>query len=118
MKKAILISIIILGAVYQTFAQEKGKTRHMIISMYESYSVAMGKSPNVFITRDDTIQIQKSINFNLHVKLKDQVAAHENQIMQLLEPYYNDGWKLVNSSSLKAIDSNFYITRFFFVKDE
>jgi len=117
MKKAILISTLVLGTIYNTFAQQKSKTKHMIISIYETY-YKWGSSPNVFITRDDTAQVQKYVEFNLHVKTKEVVAAHENRIMETLQPYYNDGWKLVTVSSLKDLNSAFYITRFFFIKDE
>ena len=111
MKKAILISIFVLGTFYQTFAQQHGKIKHMTISIMET---SAGHAPNMFITRDDTAQVQKYVEFNLHVKLRDAHAAHENQIMQLLEPYYNAGWKLVTVSSAKYLEDN--ISRFFFIK--
>src|ERR1700748_1273655 len=106
MKKATLIAALVLGTVYHTFAQQKSKTKHMIITIYETYS-NWGKSPNVFITRDDTAQVRKNIEFNLHLKLKYEVPAHETQLMQILEPYYNSGWKLITTSSVKNPDNNF-----------
>ena len=115
MKKLCLFAIIALSTINYAFAQQKSKTKHMTISIYETYS-NWGKSPNVFITRDDTAQVQKNVQFNLHLKPKDEVPAHENQIMQILEPYYDRGWKLVTVSSVKDFNSSFYITRFFFTK--
>jgi len=116
MKTAILIPILIIGSVYHAFAQQNGKTRHMTISMMETFS-GRGHDPNMFITRDDTAQVQKYVEFNLRAKSSEQEAAHENQIMQLLEPYYHDGWKLVTVSSSKILgDEN--VSRFFFTKDE
>lgn len=116
MKKAILIPILIMGLVYHVFAQQKGKTKHMTITIMETFS-GRGHAPNMFITRDDTAQVEKYVEFNQKVKVKDAEAAHENQIMQLLEPYYHDGWKLATTSSAKILgDEN--VSRFFFIKDE
>ncbi|MBB6110452.1 hypothetical protein SAMN05421821_106259 [Mucilaginibacter lappiensis] len=116
MKTAILIPILIIGSVYHAFAQQSTKTRHMTISIIETYS-GRGHDPNMFINRDDTAQVQKYVEFNLKVKAKDVEAAHENQIMKLLEPYYIDGWKLVTVSSAKILgDEN--VSRFFFTKDK
>src|ERR1700754_4481282 len=102
MKKAILIPILIAGSVYHAFAQQNGKTKHMTITIMETYS-GRGHAPNMFITREDTAQVQKYVEFNLRVKTNDQEAAHENQIMQLFEPYYNDGWKLITASGSKIL---------------
>ncbi|SDP98684.1 hypothetical protein SAMN05428975_4763 [Mucilaginibacter sp. OK268] len=122
MKKAILVLVLIIGSVYQAFAQQNGKTKHMIISILEkSGKPIFGRTPpNVFITRDDTVQVQKYVEFNLKVKASEQEAAHENQIMQLLEPYYIGGWKLVSVSPAQTfnVDDNEDMTRFFFTKDE
>jgi len=116
MKIAILVPILIIGSVYHAFAQQNGKTKHMSISIMETYS-GRGHAPNMFITRDDTVQVQKYVEFNLRAKPSEQEAAHENQIMQLLEPYYHDGWKLVTVSSAKILgDEN--VSRFFFIKEE
>jgi len=116
MKKAILVTILIIGSIYHAFGQQNGKTVHMTISIMEAYS-GRGHDPNMFITRDDTVQVQKYVDFNLHVKLKDMEAAHENQIMQLLEPYYHEGWKLMATSS-SNIFGNESLSRFFFIKEE
>jgi hypothetical protein len=123
MKKAILIPILIIGSVYHVFAQQSGKTKHMIISIMEkSGKPAIGHTPpNVFITRDDTAQVQTYVEFNnLHLKSDNKDAAHEAQIMQLLEPYYNKRWKLVTVSRAQTfnVDDSDNISRFFFTKDE
>ena len=116
MKTAILIPILIVGLVYHAFAQQNGRTKHMTITIMETYS-GRGHAPNMFVTRDDTDQVQKYVEFNLTVKVRDQEAAHEKQIMQLLEPYYHDGWKLITVSGSKILgDEN--ASRFFFTKDE
>jgi hypothetical protein len=123
MKKAILIPVIIIGSVYHVFAQQSGKTKRMIISIMEkSGKPAIGHTPpNVFITRDDTAQVQTYVEFNnLHLKSDNKDAVHEAQIMQLLEPYYNKGWKLVTVSRAQTfnVDDSDNISRFFFIKDE
>ncbi|NOW94465.1 hypothetical protein [Mucilaginibacter sp. SG564] len=116
MKTAILIPILIIGSVYHAFAQKNGKAKHMTITIMETFS-GRGRVPNMFITRDDTAQVQKYVEFSLKVKVKDMDAAHEAQIMQLLQPYYKNGWKLVTAGGVKIWgDEN--ASRFFFIKDE
>jgi hypothetical protein len=123
MKTVILILVLVISSVYDSFAQQNGKTKHMIISIMEkSGKPVFGRTPpNVFITRDDTVQVQTYVEFNnLHLKVDDKDAAHEAQIMQLLEPYYNNGWKLVTVSRAQTfnVDDSDNISRFFFTKDE
>jgi hypothetical protein len=102
--------------VYHAFARQNGKPKHMTVTIMETYS-GRGHAPNMFITRDDTAQVRQYVEFNLHVKAGEQEAAHEKQIMQLLEPYYNDGWKLISASNSKILgDEN--VSRFFFTKDK
>jgi hypothetical protein len=88
----------------------------MIITIMETYS-GRGHAPNMFITRDDTAQVQKYVEFDLHVKVRNQDAAHEQQIMQLLDPYYHDGWKLITAASSKVLDGE-TVSRFFFTRDK
>ena len=86
---------------------------------YPSFNIGK-KENNMIITRDDTAQVQKHIELNLHVKIKDRVAAHENQMMQLLKPYYDSGWKLA-STSVEVISTSaspIEVFRYFFTKDE
>jgi len=116
MKKAALIPILIVGLVYHAFARQSAKTKHMTITIMETYS-GRGHAPNMFITRDDTAQVQKYVEFDLHVKVRSQDAAHEQQIMQLLEPYYLDGWKLITVSNSKVLGGE-NVSRFFFTKDK
>jgi hypothetical protein len=96
--KKILILILALTAGYSAFAQQKGKTKNMTITIYEFHGIKIGSMPNMIITRDDTLQEQKNIDLHFHVKPKEQLAAHENALMQALKPYYDSGWKLVSSS--------------------
>jgi len=96
--KKILILILALTAGYGAFAQQNGKTKNMTITIYEFHGIKIGSVPNMIITRDDSLQEQKNIDLNLHVKAKEQLAAHENTLMQVLKPYYDKGWKLISSS--------------------
>jgi hypothetical protein len=116
MKKLILTLVLIGSLIHHAFAQQNGKTQHMTITIMETYS-GRGHAPNMFITRDDTAQVQKYVEFDLHVKAKSQDAAHEQQIMQLLEPYYLDGWKLITVSDSKVLDGE-NVSRFFFTRDK
>jgi hypothetical protein len=102
--------------VYHAFARQNGKPKRMTISIMETYS-GRGHAPNMFITRDDTAQVEQYVEFNLHIKAGDQEAAHEKQIMQLLEPYHHDGWKLITAASSKVLGGE-TVSRFFFTRDK
>jgi len=114
MKKAAGL-LLFLSLVTSAFAQQPTKQKHMTITiMDEQVTFTIGKrANNVFITRDDTAQVQQV------VKLKDNMADRESQLFDLIEPYYNDGWKLV-STSAEAVPGTTLATevfRYYFVKD-
>lgn len=123
MKKAILTLMLFFAVVYTACAQQKSKTVHLIMTVVESpNTIIIGHSPNVFITRDDTAQVSQYVDFKLHVKARDAAAAHENQLMQLLQPYYNTGWRLVTATSeVVPVGFNDYAvtvkSRYFLIKD-
>ena len=97
MKRTALILIIILNTALHLSAQQR-KTSNMSITIYEFNGIKIGKFPNMIITRDDSLQEQKNLDLNLHVKAKEQLAAHEQALMQALKPYYDNGWKLVSAT--------------------
>jgi hypothetical protein len=122
MKKITLTLAFLFALVYFAAAQQASKTRHMIISIVENLnSITIGHSPNMFVTRDDTAQTRQYVDFRTHGKLKDAVADHEAQIMAILKPFYDQGWKLVTTSVTgvpevgNAAEES---TRYFFVKEE
>jgi hypothetical protein len=121
MKKTILTVALLLAFGYFAAAQQVGKTKHLMISIVEyPNSAIIGHPTNIYVTRDDTAQTRQYINLKLHVKAKDYVAAHEAQIMELLKPYYNSGWKLA-TTSVEVISSTggaTETTRYFFTKEE
>jgi len=115
-KTSIFLSFMLLCGFYAQ-AQQKTKTNYMLITISEFDGLTIGKSlPNMIITRTDSAQDQKLINFNLHVKLKDQLAAHENQILQTLQPYFGAGWKLVSTTLIPQ--SGFTVYRYFLSREQ
>jgi hypothetical protein len=122
MKKSIVLLTFILFSINQAFSQQKAKTRHMVIAIEDNYtSFNIGKKENnMIITRDDTAQLQKHVELNLHVKANDRVAVHENQMMQMLKPYYDSGWKLVSASTevISTGGSPVEVFRYFFTREE
>ena len=78
----------------------------MIISIDEFDGFNVGPvAPNMIITRDDSLQEQKIVDLNLHFKLKERFAYHEQLLMNALKPYFDKGWKLV-STSVETSTSN------------
>ena len=89
-----------------------------IIDDHVSFNVG-GKRNNMFITRDDTAQVQKWVDLKPHVKAKDERGAYEALLMKIIQPYYEQGWKLV-STSAEAIPPQQAdeIFRYYFIKDK
>lgn len=114
--------MLILSSGFYVLAQSKAKSKLMVITISEYTGSIVGQAqPNMIISRTDTVQEVRYINFSLIAKAKNQLAAHESLIMEVLKPYLNSGWKLV-STSLEApvsqgnvYNENF---RYFFTKDE
>ena len=97
MKKLIIIILALAGSI-QAFAQQKSKTKNMTITIYEFHGIKIGGIPNMIITRDDSLQEQKNLDMNLHDKLKERYADHEQLLMNALKPYFDSGWRLVSAS--------------------
>ncbi|MBS1524246.1 MAG: hypothetical protein JST19_01275 [Bacteroidetes bacterium] len=118
--KKILILILALAAGYNGFAQQTPKAKHMTIMLFNDHAAfTVGKKiNNMIITRDDTAQVQKLVDLNPHVKLREEPAAYETLLMNLLKPYYDDGWKLVTSSVEFVQNTNTEVFRYYFVKEE
>jgi hypothetical protein len=117
MKKYIFLSILALFIVYQSHAQ----TKHMVIAIVNTNAVTIGKTNNMFITRDDTAQVQKIVDLNPHTRARDRAAGFEIILMQLIQPYYNQGWKLISTSVDAVMDGYTKNTtetyRYYFTKD-
>jgi hypothetical protein len=77
--------------------------------------------PNMIVTRTDSVQDQKYVNFSSVAKSKNQLAAHESLIIAVLKPYIDAGWKLISSTVENPItQGNTYVEnyRYFFTKDQ
>jgi hypothetical protein len=96
--KKLLILVLALTISYSVFAQQKGKTNYMSISIYEFHGIKIGHIPNMVITRTDSAQEQKDIDLTPHAKVKERFAEHESMLMNALKPYFDNGWKLVSTS--------------------
>lgn len=115
MKKFAFLPLLVLLSIAQLHAQQSKPAKHMVITIINDNSIKIGWFNNMIITRDDTAQVKQV------AKLKHDVAANEIIIMQLLQPYYNDGWKLT-STSTEAVTNN--VTdiatetfRYYFIKE-
>jgi hypothetical protein len=96
--KNILAFALLMFAGYSAFAQQKGQTSYMSITIYEFNGVQIGHIHNMIITRTDSVQLQTDIDLKMHGKTKDYLAEHEQAIMSALQPYFTDGWKLISTS--------------------
>jgi hypothetical protein len=115
MKKILLILILSIAG-YHASAQQKSRTKYMIITI-----TSANLKLNMIVTREDSTQIQRHLELNPKVKAKDELAAHEKLILQTLKPYFDNGWKLLSTST--EMDVNFGqstgdLTRFFLSKEE
>jgi len=122
MKKLNIVIFLLLSSSFYVVAQQKAKEKLMVITISEFNGSIVGQAlPNMIISRTDSVQDVRYINFGLIAKAKNQLAAHESLILEVLKPYLNNGWRLV-STSLEAPVSqgNVYNEnyRYFFTKDE
>ncbi|HVW12174.1 MAG TPA: hypothetical protein VHB54_00035 [Mucilaginibacter sp.] len=117
MKKLFSLSLAMFASL-AIFAQSK--TKHMTIMIFNDHAAfTVGKKVNnMIITRDDTAQVQKLVDLNPHVKLREEPAAYERLLMNLLKPYYSEGWKLVTTSLEFIPSSNTEVFRYYFTKEE
>jgi hypothetical protein len=119
MKKSIFIAILVLGFIAHTLGQQKARTKYMIVTL--SYNNDNYKNIAMIVTREDTMAVKTKQGVDSHVKNKDLAAAFESLTLQLLKPYFDNGWKLVTSTvQVETFASNSVInkTRFYLSKDE
>lgn len=116
--KLLLALAFLFSITIETLAQSPAPTKHMTITIINQHvSFSIGKQlDNFFITRDDTVQVQKLVDLNPHVKTKDEPAAYEQILMNLLKPYYEQQWKLVTSSVEFIPNTNTEVFRYYFVR--
>jgi hypothetical protein len=118
--KKISTLLLLMSIALSSVAQQKSAAKHMVITIQDDGAViTIGKTPNMFITRDDTAQVKKYVNLKHYGSESKEIASREEQLMQLMEPYYQDGWKLV-STSAEAIYSTTVpseVFRYYFIKE-
>ncbi|MFB9844576.1 hypothetical protein [Mucilaginibacter ginsenosidivorans] len=119
MKKiTVLFLALITGAAVS--AQQKSRVTHMTVTIVDDHAaLRVGRRPNnMFITRDDTAQVQRVIDLDMHVRARDEPAAYEKMMMNILKPYYDNNWKLVTADVEFVASSNTEIFRYYFIKEE
>ncbi|WP_343688690.1 hypothetical protein [Chitinophaga sp.] len=116
--KSLLALAFLFSITIETFAQAPAPTRHMTITIIDQHvALSIGKkTDNFFVTRDDTAQLQKFVDLNTHVKAKEEPAAYEQMMMNLLKPYYDQQWQLVTSNVEFIPNTNTEVFRYYFVK--
>ena len=116
MKKIIILALaLIIG--HCAFAQQKGKTDYMSITVYHQG----GQFSNMIVTRTDSLQkiIDLKIKFRVSVAEKKFLAEQDSILLQLVKPYYDKGWKLVSfATDGSNFDNNSTAYRYYLAKDQ
>jgi hypothetical protein len=119
MKKIVIIAILVLGFIVQATAQQKARSKYMIVTL--SYNNDNYRKISMIVTQEDTSPVKTKQGVDSGVKNKDLASAFEGLTLQLLKPYFDNGWKLVTSTvqvETFAYNSVNNITRFYLSKDE
>jgi len=120
MKKLIVMMLFISAWALHAAAQQKSKTEYMCITITEYDGLMIGNpGDNMIITRTDSAQLTKRLDFRLHTNYKVRLAAHEALLFNALTPYFNSGWKLVSTTTSLAIaDYTKMEYRYYFSKED
>jgi hypothetical protein len=116
MKKFLILSLSMIAGC-GAFAQQKGKTDYMSITIYQQAA----QFRNLIITRTDSAQ--KTIDFKtkLHAfgaEIK-YLAEQDSVLLQLVKPYYDKGWKLVSfTTDGSDFNNNGMAFRYYLSRDE
>lgn len=116
--KSLLTLVFFFSITIEALAQSPAQTRHMkitIVDQHVAFSVGK-KMNNFFVTRDDSVQVQNLVDLNPHSKAKEEPAAYEQMLMNLLKPYYDQQWKLVTSNVEFIPTTNTEVFRYYLVK--
>ena len=116
--KRLIILVLALAAGHIVSAQQKGKTNYMSISIFQQ----TGRIDYMIVTRTDSAQEIKDLKIRLNLASAQKALADEDgALMQLLNPYYSKGWKLVSF----AVDNSIFegrdysqTFRYYLSKDE
>ena len=117
MKRLIILTLLI-AAGHLASAQQKGKTNYMSISIFQQ----AGRLNYMIVTRTDSAQEVRGLKISLGLSGAQKALSDEDAaLMQLLNPYYNQGWKLVTFAVDNSIfDGRDYsqTLRYYLKKDE
>jgi hypothetical protein len=115
MKKIVLLCLA-LTAGYAASAQQKGKTAYMSVTIYRSGA----RLSDMIITRSDSAQERRDIKVKLPAFAAGAtaVAVIDDNLMKLMTPWFNSGWKLLTFSDLADKDAFTDTYRFYLSKEE
>jgi len=104
-----------------SFAQQKTETKFMAITIIESTSQMVGKS-TMIITKDSTQEeIPLNIISNWITLNYKNIKANESQLVQTLNTYASQGWKLLVTLPADlnnhSKSSDILITRYLLTKE-
>jgi len=92
MKKLIVLALALVIA-HVASAQQKSTTNYMSVSIFQQGN----HIDYVVVTRTDSAQMVKNVKIKVRTA-SDQKALTDGDaaLMQLLSPYFNQGWKLLS----------------------
>jgi len=116
--KKLIILVLALIAGHIVSAQQKGKTKYMGISIFQQ----AGRIDYMIVTRTDSAQEIKDLKIKLGLASQQKALSDEDSaLMQVLNPYYSKGWRLVSF----AVDNSIFsgqdysqTFRYYLSKDE
>ena len=91
--KKLIILILAIAAGHVAFAQQKAKINYMTVSIYQQ----AGRISCMVVTRTDSAQVVKELKIKVRTaSTQKELTDGDAALMQLLDPYYKRGWKLVS----------------------
>jgi hypothetical protein len=119
MKKGLTaVAIALLISIGTQAQQTSTHKQHLMLTVYENYSIG-GKS-HIIQTREDGSQMIRDFKWKVPTTF-DRYAAHEDSLILLLKPFFDEGWDLVSSSPIQSgvgYDSGIMITRYFLRREQ
>jgi ribosomal protein L3 len=118
-KAALLLAIGVLSATLVS-AQNRKQSSYLLISVYTDAGRLAGVHEKVIVTKQDGSQeVIKNHGLGVFAFSSKRINEEEDSLMQMLKPYFDDGWKLVSVSSLTIPQgTSGVLTRYFLSKKE
>jgi hypothetical protein len=118
MKNAMILLTLVTCFILNTSAQQKKQAHNLLISTYEEDYGISKTHVKVIVTKDDGTQEEKNFKIHPDSYYTKNIKEKEDSVMQTLKPYFDDGWKLVASTSIVIPNSgNNILTRYFLRKE-